>query len=88
MYSTCACLPSVLTSFLNVVNSILNFLLINVTVPCFIPVSKTLKFVFLNFSLISFELKTVATSISSIFSLLRCFLTQPPTNLAVVVSSG
>ena len=86
MYSTSACLPSVSTSFLNVVNSSLNFFDTRVTVPCLIPVSTTLKFVFLNFSFISSELNIVAISISSISSLVKYFLTQPPTNLAVIVS--
>ena len=68
IYSTSACLPSVATSFLKVVNSSLNCSDTNVTVPCLIPVSITLKLVFLNFSLISFVLKDVAISMSSITS--------------------
>ena len=88
MYSTSACLPSVFKSFLNVVSSSLNFFDTKVTVPCVMPVSMTLKFVFLNFSLISSELNIVAISISSISSLDKYFLTQPPTNLAVMVSFG
>ena len=51
-------------------------------------VSTTLKFVLLNRSLISSELNVVAISISSISSLLRYFLTQPPTNLAAILSFG
>ena len=88
MYSTSACLPSVSTSFLNVVISSLCFFDTRVIVPCSIPVSTTLKFVLLNRSLISSELKVVAISISSISSLLRYFLTQPPTNLAAILSFG
>ena len=51
-----------------------------------IPVSTTLKFVSLNFSFISFVFNIVAISISSTLSFARCFLTQPPTNLATTVS--
>ena len=88
IYSTSACLPSVFRSFLHVVSSSFNFSDTKVTVPCFNPVSTTFKFVFLSFSFISSELKIVAISISSISSFDKCFLTQPPTNLATIVSVG
>ena len=48
IYCTSACLPSVFTSFLKVVNSSFKLLNMSVTVPCFIPVETTLNFVFLN----------------------------------------
>ena len=86
IYSTSACLPSVCTSFLKVVSSILIFFVTRVTVPCFNPVLTTLKSVFLNFSSISLGLKIVAISISSISLLDKYFLTQPPTNLATTIS--
>ena len=86
VYSTSACLPSVATSFLKVVNSSLNFSETRVTVPCLTPVSTTLKLVFLNLSLISSVLSIVAMSMSSITLFDRYFLTQPPTNLAETIS--
>ena len=49
------------------------------------PVSITLKFVFLNFSIISSVLSIVVISISST-SFVKNFLTQPPTNRADTVS--
>ena len=86
IYSTSACLPSVSTSFLSVVISSFNSSDTRVIVPCLRPVSTILNFVFLNFSFISLELNIVAISISSISSFNRYFLTQPPTNLATIVS--
>ena len=65
-----------------------NFLLliIAVTVPCSIPVSKTLILFFVSFSFTSPGDKVVAKSISSTVSPDSDFLTQPPTNFTVLSS--
>ena len=45
------------------------------------------KICIFKFFFISSVLNIVAISISSTLSFVRCFLTQPPTNLAVTVSA-
>ena len=73
--------PSVLISLLKEVISNLSFSIKAVIVPCSIPVSKNFKFLFSRASFTFVGSIFVARSISSTFSLLIIFLTQPPTYL-------